>query len=825
MISSGAGRHNEIPGFGGLEREIVIDNIDKELPVINSLVTSNEGYINEDIKLIGKAIDTLSGIEAYQFSKEGSLTATSGGWTPVENTKEEIEKEYSIQENGTYYFYVKDAAENVTKKEIVINNIDKIKPTAQIEPNGGTYVIPVGSREIEITAKITASDEGTSNLKVLKYQISDSEEMPSEEDENWKDFRNGENITEKRGGGKYYLYTKIIDGAGNRAEEIKKSEAYIVNYQVKYDANKGEGAPEDQEKVHNENLTLTTKLPTRVGHTFKGWATSSEATEVEYTVGGEYSKNEAVVLYAVWEINDYEVTYNFSENGGTSATKETDTITYMEQIDLTPTAEKAGYEFVGWNTNKDATEGLTELKMGPEDVTLYAIYRKQITATFNYYNGTQAAVKTSTGYMYNKLTTGQIVTPTIENVVKDSVTYIPRGWSTANTANATINVVGGNSVTVSEGATYYASYTQTITATFYYNANKTATSSAARYMNYQGTYIQSNIAIPTAVTTTAGPASTSYHHVGTSKTGGAVTPTTGTLTYYAVYTKTVTATKYVYNNSSSTATGTAYGYYDGTTTNASIGLGTTTLSGYTFRGWSTSNAANAGITIAANGTASIINNTTYYASYTQTVTATFYYHANKTATSSATRYMNYAGTYIHANISLPSAVSSSAGPSSTTFSHVATSKTGAAVSPTTATLTYYTVYRKTVTANKFIYKNRSTKSTGAAYGYYDGTTAGATINLGTAPANGYTFRGWRTSIVPTGTINVSPNGNVTIVNDTNYYAAYSYTVYLYYNLNGGSGSISATSGWREDAGKYQCEVSNPVSSKSSLPVRLAVIEE
>lgn len=31
--------------------------------------------------------------------------------------------------------------------------------------------------------------------------------------------------------------------------------------------------------------------------------------------------------------------------------------------------------------------------------------------------------------------------------------------------------------------------------------------------------------------------------------------------------------------------------------------------------------------------------------------------------------------------------------------------------------------------------------------------------------------------------------------------------------------------WREDAGKYQCEVYNPVSSKSSLPVCLSVMEE
>ena len=63
------------------------------------------------------------------------------------------------------------------------------------------------------------------------------------------------------------------------------------------------------------------------------------------------------------------------EDGGSSTTAENEYINEGESINLSYTATKEGYEFIGWNTNKDAQEGLKELTMGTSDVTLYAIFR------------------------------------------------------------------------------------------------------------------------------------------------------------------------------------------------------------------------------------------------------------------------------------------------------------------------------------------------------------------------------------------------------------------------------------------------------------------
>ena len=79
--------------------------------------------------LTGKATDLGSGISYYQFSTNGNLTASSSGWISITNTTAEITQTYSVSANGTYYFYVKDAADNVTKKSVSITNIDKTAPT------------------------------------------------------------------------------------------------------------------------------------------------------------------------------------------------------------------------------------------------------------------------------------------------------------------------------------------------------------------------------------------------------------------------------------------------------------------------------------------------------------------------------------------------------------------------------------------------------------------------------------------------------------------------------------------------------------------------
>ena len=83
-------------------------------------------------------------------------------------------------------------------------------------------------------------------------------------------------------------------------------------YAVNYDANTNgdmtvSGIPDAQTKIHGEPLTLTMTNPTRVGHTFKGWATSPTGP-VAYQPGGQYLNDAPVTLYAVWEKLTYTVT-------------------------------------------------------------------------------------------------------------------------------------------------------------------------------------------------------------------------------------------------------------------------------------------------------------------------------------------------------------------------------------------------------------------------------------------------------------------------------------------------------------------------------------
>jgi len=83
------------------------------------------------------------------------------------------------------------------------------------------------------------------------------------------------------------------------------------------------------------------------------------------------------------------VTYNVTENGGQldfPLTHPAVVEGYPIGLSLNADAvqsSKPGWTFVGWNTDKNATTGLTYLPMGTQDVTLYAIY-KDNTSVVNY---------------------------------------------------------------------------------------------------------------------------------------------------------------------------------------------------------------------------------------------------------------------------------------------------------------------------------------------------------------------------------------------------------------------------------------------------------
>lgn len=154
-------------------------------------------------------------------------------------------------------------------------------------------------------------------------------------------------------------------------------------YKLIYDENGGkEGtAPDTQTGELDEKITISTDEPTRDGYTFKGWNESKTAIAPDpaYNGGNEYTvPAHDTTVYAVWEINPYNLIYD--ANGGTNAPA-TQTGNYGTNLVVSsgkPVRE--GYTFKGWSENDKATDADTAYAPGANyvvpahDTTVYAIW-------------------------------------------------------------------------------------------------------------------------------------------------------------------------------------------------------------------------------------------------------------------------------------------------------------------------------------------------------------------------------------------------------------------------------------------------------------------
>ena len=117
--------------------------------------------------------------------------------------------------------------------------------------------------------------------------------------------------------------------------------------------------PGNQTKIYDQNLTLQSNVPTRIGYTFVKWTTNKDGTGTAYQPGSQYSYNRdsdggTVTLYAVWTPWKYTVRYDKNVPANSSS----QTVSNMpadqtktEEVNLTLSSNKPsrnGYIFNGW---------------------------------------------------------------------------------------------------------------------------------------------------------------------------------------------------------------------------------------------------------------------------------------------------------------------------------------------------------------------------------------------------------------------------------------------------------------------------------------------
>ncbi len=193
---------------------------------------------------------------------------------------------------------ITDRAKNTLSANSIVSSnmyLDNEEPQIVINPNGGSYTIPVGSTSTAVRKTITVTDS-TLNKSSLKYGWSSSKDVKPTMSSS---FMSGTSFNDSLSGGDNYLWITASDNLSNTTTIVSNS--FNVGYSVEYNANGGTTTCSVQRKEHGKNLTLCSTTPIRSGYTFAGWSDSSTATSKKYDASGTYTDNSPVKLYAVWK--------------------------------------------------------------------------------------------------------------------------------------------------------------------------------------------------------------------------------------------------------------------------------------------------------------------------------------------------------------------------------------------------------------------------------------------------------------------------------------------------------------------------------------------
>ena len=474
---------------------IKVDNIDKDLPNIITQLIANKVSTNS-ISMQIQARDTLSGFSKIEWYYK---RATDSDYTLYST---DIDKELHSEEAGITTTVTKTKtidnlqAGTYNVKAVIYdvagNSVESTVETVELDS------IPTLVTDENVTFTVTPAEWTTGPVTVKAItNVSGYTLQVSTDNKNWE---NGDTAKFEKNG---TIYVRLTDGTnvgGVATYDITNIDKEVPTITI--ETNGGRYTIRD-----NEEITIKTKVKAEdingsgiktVQYAWSHsnteeptiWETITNNQEVSksgirneetwylWTKAIDNVENSKILISAPYRIikeqeteEDRTITYNYSANGGTFVTQEKDIKKKGEKVDLSVIAKKDGYEFIGWNTNQNATIALDDLTVEDEDITLYAIFKKDIVLQFIDYTGTKQTITTKTLTVYNNN-----VANTISPQINEYTGWTSQYWTTGEEPDSTKTISSGEQISnITQNATYYARYSKTYTIKFDLNGGQGTT--------------------------------------------------------------------------------------------------------------------------------------------------------------------------------------------------------------------------------------------------------------------------------------------------------------------------------------------------------------
>ncbi len=546
------------------------------------------------------------------------------------------------------------------------------------------------------------------------------------------------------------------------------------------------------------DITLPTITPAS-GFTVLGFNTIQNATSSTKDPSTTVNLKSDTNFYAITKsTSPYTITFN--TNGSSDITSSIDCYRYNGNSTCKVVAPNAtpkdGYTLIGLNTDANATTSSWNIGTEKEftsSATYNVIQSKEIQATFEKNGASTITATTVKCKIYNAQQDCTIKTPGITPITGFSTV----GWNTSS--SATESEVGQNAnVSIKSNKKYYAITKKEIKATFIANGASSIGSSIKTCEVYNGSTSGCKITAPTIT------ASSGFSVVGWNISSSATTSTLdpgveitikNDVTYYAITNKTIKVTFNTNGASSIGSSSETCKVYNGSTSGCKIKAPTITASsGFSVVGWNTASNETTS-TLNVNAETTVTENKTYYAITKKGITATFVANgASSIGYNNKTCYA-YNGSTNGCKVTSPSItpVSGFTAVGWNTDEDATTSILNVNTDVTIKNnVTYNAITTKTITVtfNKNGASDIAYTSKQCVLKKGDTSTGCVVRTPAITPASGFTTVGWGTSA--SAIKGTSPNSDVTVTADKNYYAVTRKTLTATFVSNGAS-SISSTS--------------------------------